>query len=129
MFRQIVKVWVDVPPNCVKERRLHNNYSPKTYTHRSYGVLPMRRPVDYLSLLLIASITLCALPSLADDNPFDCHVTAESHSFDLTPLAGEHTINRTRQTPPSEMIDSLRFNLCQDLEILEHVPQKDQVRP
>ncbi len=89
----------------------------------------MRQPVNYLSLLLIASITLCPSPSLADDNPFSCHVTAENHEFDLTPLAGEHTINRTRETPPSEMIDSLRFNLCQDLEILENVPPKDQVRP
>lgn len=88
----------------------------------------MRRAVDYLSLLVIASVFLWASPSLGDDNSFNCHVTAENHEFDLTSLAGEHTINRTRETPPSEMIDSLRFNLCGDLEILETIPRKDQAR-
>ena len=88
----------------------------------------MRRAVDYLSLLVIASVFLWASPSLGDDKSFNCHVTAENHEFDLTSLAGEHTINRTRQTPPSEMIDSLRFNLCGDLEILETIPRKDQVK-
>jgi autophagy-related protein 27 len=88
----------------------------------------MRRTVDYLSLLAIVSISLWASPSLGDDSSFNCHVTAENHDFDLTPLTGEHTINRTRQTPPSEMIDSLKFNLCGDLEILESMPRMDQVR-
>ncbi|KAK2463259.1 hypothetical protein APHAL10511_004914 [Amanita phalloides] len=86
----------------------------------------MPRSTDCLVLLFIAAITFWTRPAFADDIPFDCHVLVDEHKFDLTPLAGQQIINRTRQTPPSEMIDSLRFNLCGDLEALESLPEHDQ---
>ncbi len=66
--------------------------------------------------------------ALADEtSAFDCHVTASSAEFDLTKLTGEQTVNRTRDLPPTIAIDSLRFNLCEDLSPLEGVAEKDQV--
>jgi hypothetical protein len=63
-----------------------------------------------------------------DSSNFDCHLTVGSLKYDLTALAGEHTISRTRETPPSTMVDSLRFDLCGDLKPLEGVKEGDQVR-
>lgn len=62
------------------------------------------------------------------DPTFDCRVTIENMEFDLTSLSGEHVINRTRETPPTTMVDSLRFNLCADLEPQADLPEQDQVR-
>lgn len=78
----------------------------------------------FLTLLLFSSRTL------ADEQAagFDCHVTVSGAAFDLTKLAGEHTLNETRDSPPTKMIDSLRFNLCADLKPLEGVADDDQVR-
>lgn len=61
------------------------------------------------------------------DTTFDCKVAIENIKFDLTSLAGEHVVNRTRDTSPSTTIDSLRFDLCNDLKSLEGVPEHDQV--
>lgn len=63
------------------------------------------------------------------DSTFDCHVTIENIKFDLTSLSGEHVITRTRETPPTTIVDSLRFNLCEDLETQGDLSEQDQVRP
>lgn len=77
---------------------------------------------SFLYLLLLQSW------ALADEHPaFDCHVTVSNAVFDLTSLAGEHTLNRTRNRPPTTMVESLRFNLCTDLDPLEGVAEADQV--
>jgi hypothetical protein len=85
------------------------------------------RPKSPLPLTLITLFFL--LPSLvsADDDPFSCHIKANSLNFDLTKLAGEHTASRTRDTPPTTMLDSLRFDLCEDLKTLDGVAEGDQV--
>jgi hypothetical protein len=82
------------------------------------------------SSLLTAIACLLLLPgwTLAEEQaPFDCHVTTGGATFDLTRLSGEHTVNRTRNLPPTKMVDSLRFNLCSDLEPSEDVAEDDQV--
>lgn len=61
------------------------------------------------------------------DTPFDCKVAFENINFDLTSLAGEHVVNRTRDTSPSKTMDLLRLDLCNDLKTLEGVPEHDQV--
>jgi hypothetical protein len=61
------------------------------------------------------------------DDPFDCHLTVDSFKFDLTSLAGEHTLSRTRETPPSSMLDTVRFNLCADLARQTDIAEVDQV--
>ncbi|KZP34625.1 hypothetical protein FIBSPDRAFT_810007 [Athelia psychrophila] len=81
---------------------------------------PLQLPVTLLFLL----------PSLiaAQDNPFDCQnrLAIQSLSFDLSKLAGEHSISRTRETPPSTVVDEVRFNVCSDLKALEGVSEHDQ---
>jgi len=58
---------------------------------------------------------------------FDCHITVKDVKFDLTKLEGEHIVNRTRSTPPTTVVDSLRFNLCSDLKQLDGIQEQDQV--
>jgi hypothetical protein len=82
-----------------------------------------------LPTLLLFVLLLSAPSSLADDGePFNCQATVKGVKFDLTPLAGGHTVNKTRNTPPTSTTDSLRFDLCDDLKQLEGVPEGDQVR-
>jgi len=67
-------------------------------------------------------------PVSADDAAFDCLLTIDSFKYNLTSLAGEHVISRTRETPPSSMVDSVTFNLCADLKLQDGVAERDQVR-
>lgn len=62
------------------------------------------------------------------ETPFDCHLTVDNTKFDLTSLAGVHTVNRTRDTPPTKTVDSLRFDLCAELKPQEGLSEHDQVR-
>lgn len=86
----------------------------------------------YIMILRPLPITLLLLPALiaAQDDPFDCqkHLSIQSLKFDLSKLAGEHTVSRTRDTPPTTVVDDLRFNVCADLKTLDGVAEVDQVR-
>ena len=63
------------------------------------------------------------------DRPFNCRqVRVAGLTYDLAPLQGEHTVSRTRDTPPSSWVDSVRFDLCEDLKSQEGVALDDQVR-
>lgn len=81
------------------------------------------------SLLVVGSFILGngVLPARAD-TPFDCHITLGNNKFDLTTLAGEQVVNKTRNTEPTSTVDSLKFNLCSDLTIQPDIPESDQVR-
>jgi len=61
------------------------------------------------------------------DSTFECHVQINGTKFDLTSLGGERQINRTRETPPTIRVESLRFDLCKDLTRLEGIGEHDQV--
>lgn len=87
---------------------------------------PQALPVSLLSLSLLLSSVYAQ--EATDSDPFNCHITSNSLNFDLTKLAGEHNATRTRDTPPSTMLDSLRFDLCADLKPQEGVAEADQVR-
>ncbi|TFK75407.1 hypothetical protein BDN72DRAFT_832284 [Pluteus cervinus] len=78
--------------------------------------------------VLVLSILLPSLHvSAADDEtPFDCRVTTDGKTWDLTKLAGEHTASRTRSSPPSSLVDTLRFDLCDNLKKMEGVKDDDQ---
>jgi hypothetical protein len=83
-----------------------------------------RELLALLSILLFDNFLLYA-HALAE---FNCHINVNDANFDLTSLAGEHVINRTRSTPPTTMVDSLRFDLCADLKTIEGLAEHDQVR-
>ncbi|PPQ67281.1 hypothetical protein CVT25_005865 [Psilocybe cyanescens] len=78
--------------------------------------------VIFLYLLLDATSVLAA----DSETPFDCHLTVDNTKFDLTSLAGVHTVNRTRDTPPTKTVDSLRFDLCAELKPQEGLSEHDQ---
>lgn len=88
-------------------------------------ILRSRRCYDIL--FLFAYLLVDLPPLTAADPSFDCRVAVGNTKFDLQPLAGEHVVNRTRQLPPTTMVDSLRFNLCADLTSQEGLPEQDQV--
>jgi len=81
------------------------------------------RPLIPRSSLPVALLLLSSLVSAQ----FNCHVNVNSLNFNLTKLAGEHAATRTRTTPPSTMVDTLRFDLCADLKPQEGVAEADQV--
>ncbi|EGN99720.1 type II membrane protein [Serpula lacrymans var. lacrymans S7.3] len=83
-------------------------------------------PFHLFALFLVLSSALVATAQDKESNPFDCHVTIDSLEFDLTALAGVHTVSRIRETPPTSMIDQVRFNLCDDLQTLDGVEEGDQ---
>jgi len=85
----------------------------------------IRRTQLTLSLFLLLS----SLVSAAEEAPFDCHITLASAKYDLTKLAGPHTVSRTRDTPPTTMVDTLTFDLCADLKAQDGVKDKDQCEP
>jgi len=89
----------------------------------------IRRPLLCLLALGLGAATTNAqlLSKLDDSAPFDCKVSlANSVSFDLTSLNHETTVMRTRDTPPTKVLETVRFNLCADLKKLESVPDIDQ---
>ena len=83
-------------------------------------------PVNLIYVLVLVNFAFLSVVA-QDDNPFDCKIHTSDLDFDLTQLAGEHTISRTRVTPPTTMIDTLRFDLCADLKALDGVAESDQV--
>ncbi|KAF8609082.1 hypothetical protein BDV93DRAFT_519099 [Ceratobasidium sp. AG-I] len=80
--------------------------------------LPGRRHI----LLLL----LCASHALAQ-TPFDCSsVELSGVKYDLTLLHDDRAIARERQSPPTQMRDELRFNICKDLGQRSDVKSNEQ---
>ncbi|RPD54754.1 hypothetical protein L226DRAFT_534876 [Lentinus tigrinus ALCF2SS1-7] len=84
----------------------------------------LRHPVSRIVLLTLVSALAAAAQD--DDKPFDCHITLGNINYDLTSLAGEHTVSRELQLPPSTIEDKVTFNLCEDLTHKSEVPDDDQ---
>jgi hypothetical protein len=58
----------------------------------------------------------------------ECHLEVDDYKYDLSALKGDKTISRTRSLPPTTMTDTLRFNICNELGLIEGVSSADQVR-
>lgn len=81
-----------------------------------------QRRMSWLWLLLL-------LISAAHSQPdADCHISIGDLMYDFSALSGDHTVSRSRSSPPTNMTDTLRFNVCRDLSPLEGVGSGDQVR-
>src|SRR5258706_5485602 len=87
--------------------------------------MPRRRrlstPLSIRSLLLTSAFS----PANAQDA---CHIKVNGLSFDLSSIAGQHSVSRTRDTPPTSMEDILNFDICDELKLLDGVDQANQVR-
>jgi len=46
--------------------------------------------------------------------------------YDLSGLAGQHTVERTRSTPPTSMIDKIIFDVCNELD-QSQTPESEKV--
>ncbi|KAJ4483392.1 autophagy-related protein 27 [Lentinula aciculospora] len=82
----------------------------------------------YLSRLPLAVLLLlsCYVPKIAAADGFNCIVTIGTTNFDLTSLNNEHKVTRSRSTPPSTMVDSVTFNICDNLSIQGDVAEIDR---
>jgi hypothetical protein len=58
----------------------------------------------------------------------DCRLSIGDHMYDFSALSGDQTVSRSRSLPPTNMTDTLRFNVCKELSPLEGVGSGDQVR-
>ena len=47
--------------------------------------------------------------------------------FDLRSLKGDYSLTQTRDLPPTEMLDELRFNLFEELKPRDGIAASDQV--
>lgn len=91
----------------------------------------LKETLDMRTLLLPVSILLSiAHSSAAEDNSsWDCHFSLSNpvRNYDLTSLSGLHTVQQTRETPPSRMIEHIRFDVCKPLAREDGVSDVDQV--
>lgn len=87
------------------------------------------RHSSFWSSLAFANLLFTLGVTAQDGNdPFNCRIQTNGLTYDLTSLQGEHTVSRTRDTPPSNWIDTVRFDLCADLKLQDGVAAGDQVR-
>ncbi|EPQ57219.1 hypothetical protein GLOTRDRAFT_104803 [Gloeophyllum trabeum ATCC 11539] len=80
------------------------------------------QPFSPVSAIFLA-LSVLVLSAGAQD---DCSIDRNGVKYDLTALKGEHTVSRTRDTPPSKMVDSVRFDLCGELQQQKDVAEADQ---
>ncbi len=91
---------------------------------------PRRYCFATLALLVLGMLTYSSqLMQVHAQSGFDCRISLDGgkRKYDLTSLAGEHTLAQTRDTPPSQVVDELRFDLCKDLDKKQGVEDGDQV--
>jgi hypothetical protein len=59
---------------------------------------------------------------------WECKFTVSNvGDYDLSRLAGQHTVERTRSTPPTSMIDRVIFDVCNELN-QSQAPESERVR-
>jgi hypothetical protein len=59
---------------------------------------------------------------------WNCRFTVpDVGDYDLSGLAGQHTVQRTRSTPPTSMIDRIIFDVCNELD-QSQTPESERVR-
>lgn len=75
---------------------------------------------------LSCAFLLLAATRVSAQEPFDCKITSDGYSWDLTSLKGEHKLSRERDQPPTKFRDDVTFNLCEDLTRKDGVADKDQ---
>lgn len=75
------------------------------------------------SLLWLLTLLLTAARAQPDS---DCHITIGDNKYDFSALSGDHAVSRTRSSPPTNMTDTLRFNVCKELSLIEDVDAGEQ---
>jgi len=73
-------------------------------------------------------LALCTIRARADGE-WACKATLSGHNFDFSSLGGERVVKRERETPPTKMIDTLTFDLCNPLSESKDGAEADRARP
>lgn len=76
-----------------------------------------------ISLLWLLTLPFTGTSAQPDS---DCHKIIGDKRFDFSALSGDRTVSRTRLSPPTNMTDTLRFNVCKELSLLEGVDAGEQ---
>jgi Autophagy-related protein 27 len=90
--------------------------------HRDSPMILRHREASSLWVLLLL---ISAARSQPDE---ECHISIRDDMYDFSALKGDHIVSRTRSLPPTNMRDTLRFNICKELSPLGDVDSNDQVR-
>ncbi|KAH8827993.1 autophagy-related protein 27 [Flagelloscypha sp. PMI_526] len=105
---------------CTRERL-------RCFRHTSCTLPPLLMPCffrprrsTFLSLFLVLATVSSVL---AED--FSCNIETNGRKFDLTSL-GKDSASRTRQTPPTTVVDTVDIDICNSLPLKEGVPEGDQ---
>jgi len=56
----------------------------------------------------------------------ECLLSFKNNKYDLSKVKGDHMVSRSRSSPPTNMTDTLRFNICNELSPLEGVETDNQ---
>ncbi|KAE9411462.1 hypothetical protein BT96DRAFT_961350 [Gymnopus androsaceus JB14] len=78
----------------------------------------------HLSPAFLFFLLSCYVPTIAAED-FNCLIEIGKTKFNLTSLNAEQTASRTRITPPTTMLDTVLFNLCDSLKT-QDVAEGDQ---
>ncbi|KAH9007952.1 autophagy-related protein 27 [Lactarius deliciosus] len=76
-----------------------------------------------ISLLWLLTLPFTETSAQPDS---DCLKVIGDNKYDLSALSGDRTVSRTRLSPPTNMTDTLRFNVCKELSLLEGVDAEEQ---
>jgi len=97
---------------------------PRRRCSRSTPSSSNTRATGKAAAAIFASLALA--PYARAQSGWDCRIDDGTHKYDLTSLAGVQTIQTSRQIPPTEMVDEVRFNLCASLGLQEELKVEDQ---
>ncbi|KAI9458550.1 type II membrane protein [Russula earlei] len=75
---------------------------------------------------LLPWLLLLLISAARSQSDTECHKSINDATYDFTALSGDQTVSRTRLSPPTNMTDTLRFNVCNALSLLEDVSSDDQ---
>lgn len=87
---------------------------------------PIMSPRSRSAAGSLCSILLLSSAIVSAQNE-ECHIYIDPWKYDLNTTRGDHSVERTRVTPPSTIRESVRFNLCDELQPLDGVASEDQV--
>lgn len=93
-------------------------------------MVPLTRFAFALTTLVSYVSATSAWARREDSPPLNCKealVLPSKEEYDLSSLAGAHTVTRTRESPPTKMVDTVRFDLCADLTAVDGSNAEDQV--
>ena len=101
--------------------RVTSRQPPPPHLSHPLMIIRQRGTTSLWFLLLLISAASSQLDA-------ECHLSIGDDRYDFSALQGDHTISRSRSLPPTDMTDTLRFNICKELSLLEGVSSGDQVR-